>query len=321
MKTRYAVVLIAAISILIYANSLNNAFHYDDQIYLEENSNLRTIGPWDIFLNPSNLFAPNTATGHYRPLVLLIHVVNYRVHGLKPWGYHVVNLVFHMGSVMLLFLIIRAMSGSGEQVGGSWKNQAEPGGSNGFKDSPATLYPLPATFLALTTALIFAVHPFNSEVINYITARSSVMSGFFYLLAFYCWVRYRGVSWSRTYYAASLAAFLLGMLSKEVVITLPIVLWLYDHYFVHPLRAPHSALRTLLSWRTYLPYFPFVVAVAVPMMIMRLIYWGGVMPSFRRPLWVQLFTELPVLVKHLRLFVFPVGLNVDHYQEIYQVFF
>src|SRR3989337_637106 len=115
MKTRYAFVLIAAVSILIYANSLNNPFHYDDQIYLEENSNIKTIGLPDIFLNPSRLFAPNTATGHYRPLVLSMHVMNYRIHGLTPRGYHIVNLAFHVGTAMLLYLIIKAMLSRGAE--------------------------------------------------------------------------------------------------------------------------------------------------------------------------------------------------------------
>src|SRR3972149_8477778 len=158
MKIRYVFLLIVILSTLIYANSLSNSFQYDDQVYLEENINIRTTGILDVFLHPSYLFAPNTATGHYRPLVLLFHVINYRIHGLNPFGYHVVNLAFHIGSAMLLYLIIRAMLGGGA---------------------------------ALTAAIIFAVHPFNSEVVNYITARSSVMSWFFYLLAFFCWVRFR----------------------------------------------------------------------------------------------------------------------------------
>jgi len=321
MKMRYALLVIAAVSILVYANSLNNAFQYDDQVYLEENSNIKTIGLRDIFLNPSSLFAPNTSTGHYRPLVLFMHVINYRIHGLIPQGYHAVNLAFHVGSAMLLYLIIKSMS---------------------------NLLPLTSNFyIALTAALIFAVHPFNSEVVNYVTARSSVMSGFFYLLSFYFWVRFRSRLTSHVsrltsyFYLASLLAFLLGMLSKEVVITLPVVLWLYDLYFFHS-KMPPTGLENpvyrdrrdifrfaqrkrcrvpLISWRTYLPYFPFVLAVVVPMMIIRIIYWGGVMPSFKRSPLTQIYTSLPVLVKHIRLFVFPAGLNIDHYPEIYKTFF
>jgi len=64
-----------------------------------------------------------------------------------------------------------------------------------------------------------------------------------------------------------------------------------------------------------------VLAVVVPALIIRIIYWGGVVPSFKRSPLVQLYTSLPVLVKHLRFFVFPVGLNVEHYSEIYRSFF
>src|SRR3972149_6319727 len=70
------------------------------------------------------------------------------------------------------------------------------------------------------------------------------MSGFFFLLSFYFWVRFRSRLTSHVsrltsyFYLASLLAFLLGMLSKEVVITLPVVLWLYDLYFFHSKMPP-----------------------------------------------------------------------------------
>src|SRR3972149_10775436 len=270
MKIRYVFLLIVILSTLIYANSLSNSFQYDDQVYLEENINIKTTGILDVFLHPSYLFAPNTTTGHYRPLVLLFHVINYRIHGLNPFGYHIVNLAFHIGSAMLLFLIIKAMLG-GE--------------------------------VALASALIFAIHPFNSEVVNYITARSSVMSGFFYLLAFYCWVRFRGGSRLTFYlYLGSLLAFLLGMLSKEVVITLPIMLWLYDLYFIHPLRTPYSALRTLLNWRTYVPYLPFLFSVLVPYLLIRKVKFNVfTISSLNREIYINLLTETRVLVKYIKM--------------------
>src|SRR3990172_2548698 len=195
---------------------------------------------------------------------------------------------------------------------------------------------LPVTNSLCRPRCVYSQHLSNSRSM---AQRSSVMSGFFYLLAFYCWVRYRGGEADdrsqmsgegfpnfsplpSIFYLISLLAFLLGMLCKEVVITLPVVLWLYDIYFVHPRRTPpHSSLRRLFNWHTYLPYLPFVLAVVVPAMIIRIIYWGGVVPSFKRSPLVQFYTSLPVLVKHLRLFVFPTGLNIDHYSEIYNTFF
>jgi len=197
--------------------------------------------------------------------------------------------------------------------------------------------------------------------VNYITARSSVMSGFFYLLAFYCWVRFRSQKIevrSKTksnilpltsnfspspssvspltsnfspgsssaspltsnfllltsyFYLASLLAFLLGMISKEVVITLPIMLWLYDLYFIHPSRTPHSALRTLLNWRTYLPYLPFILSVLIPYFIIRKVqYKVFILHSFNRDMYMHLLTETTVLVKYIKMMIIPYGLSVYH---------
>ncbi|HZX47878.1 MAG TPA: tetratricopeptide repeat protein [Nitrospirota bacterium] len=333
-------IIIAAISGIVYLNSLHNGFQYDDEPDIVKNT---FLGKWENiprFFTSVQFYRDEVLrTDHYRPLLYVTYSLNKIAGGNNPFGYHVVNLAFHIVSAMLLFMIIKAMLENGR------------GDASGF-------------YIALTAALIFAVHPFNSETVNYITARSSLMSSFFYLLAFYCWVRYRegrgrGEKFedrSKTksnilpltsnfslsspsappltfaFYLASLLAFLLGMLSKEVVITLPVVLWLYDLYFVHsrmlptglenPVYRDRRDIRVpLISWRTYLPYLPFVLVVVIPAFVVRVIYWGNAVPSFKRSLPVQFYTELPVLVKHLRLFVFPVGLNVDHYSEVYRSFF
>ncbi len=199
--------VIAFLSIIVYINALDNGFHYDDEHDIVTNS---FLGKWEnipLLFSSAQFYQDKIiSTDHYRPVVYVTYAFNKIIGGNNPFGYHVVNLAFHIGSALLVFLIVKAMLGSSEkvanignseQVAGSRKNIA---GSR-LEDSPATFsatcYPLPATsFIALTAALIFAVHPFNSEVVNYITARSSLMSGFFYLLAFYCWVQYRKVGGS-----------------------------------------------------------------------------------------------------------------------------
>ena len=109
MKTSYIFLLILIITTLFYVNSFRNSFQYDDQMYIEENINLKTAGLSDVFFHPSSLFTPGTATGHYRPIVLLTYVMNYRLHGLNPAGFRLVNLAFHIGTAFLLFLILKAM--------------------------------------------------------------------------------------------------------------------------------------------------------------------------------------------------------------------
>ena len=286
--------LIAVISAIVYANSINNGFVYDDKTSIIDNPYIR-----DIKNIPASFIQPDYLTSagirnHYRPLVVVSHTLNYAIDNLNPAVFRITNLLFHIGTAFMLFLVLKAILGNSKQ-----------------------------TLIPLASALIFAVHPFNSETVNYIVARSSVMSGFFYLSAFYCWVRYRwGEAEGRrkkleVFYLGSLLAFLLGMLTKEVVITLPIVLWLYDFYFIHKLRPPHSSLRTVLNWRVYLPYLPFIFVIIIPL-VFRVIYAdGGVIPPFNRDLSSQIFTVMPVLVGYLRLLFLPTGLTIAHDVKIY----
>ncbi|MCC6544411.1 MAG: tetratricopeptide repeat protein [Nitrospirae bacterium] len=286
--------LFTGIGILVFANSFSNSFQYDDQVTVEYNRNIRTVKniPY-FFLKPRMLIAGklHESGGHYRPLIISSYAINYAIGGLNPTGYHIVNLAFHAVSAFLIFLIIRAMSGS------VW------------------------SFAAIAAGLIFLVHPFNSEAVNYITARSSVMSGFFYLLAFYFWVKYRSEKTAH-FYIFSLLAFVAGMLCKEVVITLPVVLWLSDVYGFGRVRTGQTVTGSawLLNWRNYMAYLPFVLIVAIPYLVIRIFSFGRLMPGFSRDIVTQILTELPVLVKHLQMFIFPAPLSVYHQVEIYKTF-
>jgi len=290
-RWRYRDLLVFCLFVLaglaIYENSLGNPFHYDDQLSVEDNRNIRTIGNIPgFFTDPGTMTADPSKAGHYRPLVVTSYAINYAIGGLNPVAYHITNLVFHVGSAFLVFLIMRAMLRGMDQV----------------------------VLAAPAAGLIFLVHPFNSEAVNYITARSSVMSGFFYLLGFYCWVRFReGKPLTSIFYLTSLLAFVAGMLSKEVVITLPIVLWLYDLYF-------GERRRTLLNWRTYIHYLPFVFIVVIPYIVLWVSSFGGVLPQFNRSIWTQIFTALPVLILHWKMFLMPLHLTPVHYVEVYKTF-
>src|SRR3989304_1494933 len=159
--------LIASLSIIVYFNAFDNGFHYDDEHYIVINPFLEKLENVPYLFTTPRFYSDDRAfTAHYRPLVYVSYALNKITGGNNPFGYHVVNLAFHIGSSVMLFLIVRAMLNAGFSY-------FEP------------------AYASLAAALIFAVHPFNSEVVNYITARSSVMSGFFYLLAFYCWVKFR----------------------------------------------------------------------------------------------------------------------------------
>lgn len=294
---RWALLLIFILTAAVYINSIGNSFHYDDEYYIKDNFYIRDIANIpSAFLNVDYL-AVGAIVGHYRPLLFASFALNYSINGVSPAGYRLVNLLFHIGSALMVYLIIQTLL-------------------TGLKSS------LP--WISFMAALIFAVHPFNSEVVNYITARSSVMSGFFYLLAFYFWVVYRKVADRRLpalFYIASLVAFLTGMLIKETVITLPLTLFVYDLYFLRLDRSGNQrgnekgASHFFIKW--IVPYLPFLLVIGSAYFAARFFFWRSFIPPFKRDLATQFYTEMPVLAKYIRLLIFPAGLNVDHYVEIY----
>ncbi|MBI5756244.1 MAG: tetratricopeptide repeat protein [Nitrospirae bacterium] len=328
----------------MYFNSLQNGFHFDDTHHIIDNNHLKGLRyiP-ELFTDTRTFSVWEGNNRHYRPLLLLTYSINYAIGGVNPVGYHIVNLAFHVGSAFLLFLILKAMltptlslppQGGGKKGGGSIA-------------AGLSLRSMPF-FIALASTLIFAVHPFNSEVVNYISARSSVMSGFFYLLAFYSWVKFREVGNSgsskqvagkvagsseqvagksatryplpATYYIASLLAFLLGMLTKEVVITLPIVLWLYDFYFVH-LPDSQGRARFVSHLKRLSVYMPFLL-VALSYVIVReiLVKRSGGVPvsAWPRGYYENLLMESKALVKYIYLWLIPSNLSIEH--TVTQVF-
>jgi len=271
--------LIAVISSAVYANSFQNSFHFDDQHFIVENTYIRDIRNIpSFFFSPNYLSFEKAFTSHYRPLLVTSYAINYALGGLQPAGYHVVNLLFHVGSAFLVYLILDAMlltARHPELVSGSlW------------------------FIIPIATALIFAVHPFNSEVVNYITARSSVMCSFFYLMSFYFWIRFRSQKGSY-FYIISLLAFILAMLTKEIAITLPLMLFLYDFYFLRG------------SLRRYLAYLPYVLLVIVPYLAYRIVVYGHIVGG-TRPYMQNMLTQTTVLLKYIQLMFLPVGLTIDH---------
>src|SRR3990170_7749215 len=147
------------------------------------------------------------------------------------------------------------------------------------------------------------------------------MSVFFYLFAFYCWVRYRDTQISnfrhRTFYISSVLAFVAGILSKEAAITLPIMLWLYDIYFFKESKIGSNVQERqkwrlnaiFLNWRTYLSYIPFILLVIIPYLIMRGSSFGRILPGSKRDILTQSFTQFTVLFKYLKMSFLPVSLS------------
>lgn len=323
-------VLFSVLAILLYFNSLTNPFHFDDYHHIVNNPSLRELKSIPRYIIDISTFSQRSDISHYRPLLLITYTLNYLIGGLNPVGYHIVNLVFHAGSSFLIFLILQAMLSNNEQI--VVINQESEPRSQKLENKSVNY------FAAMAGGLIFLVNPFNSEVINYITARSTVMCTFLYLFAFFCWVKYRQNSlsseqtWVKTahgslftthYYIASLFLFLLAALTKEIAVTFPFIIWLYDSY---PLLSGNASDKTIKPFtRRVKEYLPFIILILIPYIVVTLIFQlkkleRGVQAPLR-PLWSHISTELTVMIDYMKLMVLPFRLSVYHDVPVYKTMY
>ena len=276
MKKLGVLAIFVLLGLGIYFNSFKNGYHYDDGHHIVNNPFIRTTDNIPLFFTRPYTFSIRPGLhSHYRPLVMASYSLNYYLGNLHPMGFHIVNLGLHVGSAFLLFLIMQAMVGS--------------------------------FFIPFAAGLLFLTTPYNSEVINYISARSTVMCAFFYLLSFYFWIKYRSQKTSYLY-LASFLAFTLAMLTKEIAITLPAMLWLYDVY-----SSERRTLLNWLNWRAYLPYLPFAFIGIIAGFILRLLFFKGFLTlKATTDMGVHFVTEAKVLAKYFYTMAIPVRLSVEH---------
>jgi hypothetical protein len=208
MSRWFSIALIVAATVAAYSNSLSCPFIFDDLFNIVGNGSIRHLLPLrDVFL----VHSAGEVELHSRPVANLTFAVNYAMGGLNPLPYHLTNLLIHLLAAATLFGIVRRtllLPGIPERSGRK------------------------ATPLALAIALLWALHPLQTQAVTFVTQRYESLMGLFCLVALYSLVRSgtspRGRSWA----AACVAATVLALGSKEVAVAAPLCLLLYDRAFL-----------------------------------------------------------------------------------------
>jgi hypothetical protein len=230
--------LIFLIAPLPFLPALDGPFlHWDDSTLLIANPGWKGLG-W----SQLGWMFTSTLSGHYMPLAWLTLALNYVLGGSDPRGYHVGNVLLHATNAVLVYLLALRLL----RAAGSHAEARVP-------------RPDVAALGAAVAALAFAVHPLRVEPVAWVSARPETLSGCFFLLSILAYLRAveaRTGAGARGWWAASLGAFVLGGLSKAVVMPLPLVLLLLDLYPLGRVRA--------LGWRRALvEKVPFVALAAL----------------------------------------------------------
>ena len=188
-----SLVLFAA-TLALYLPALNSAFvNYDDPAYVTANAHVLRGLSW------SNVKWAITATveANWHPVTWISHMADVQLFGLNPRGHHAVSIVLHAFNIVLLFLILRRATGY--------------------------------VIRSAVVAALFAVHPLNVECVAWVAERKSLLSMLFLLLALaaYGWYASRR---SAGCYAVVVALFAVGLAAKPMIVTLPLLLFLWDYW-------------------------------------------------------------------------------------------
>jgi tetratricopeptide (TPR) repeat protein len=188
-------IFLAAITFAVFGQTLRYEFvNFDDNLYVYENSVVQKGLTWEGF----HWALTYGKIGHWHPLTWLSHMLDCQWYGLSPCGHHLTNVLLHGAAVILLFLVLREMTGF------LWRSAF--------------------------VAAVFAIHPLRAESVAWVAERKDVLSAFFFMLTLGAYVRFVRRPPSKIRYGAVVLFFALGLLSKNMLVTTPFVLLLLDYW-------------------------------------------------------------------------------------------
>lgn len=281
--------LLVAAVFAVYARSLNAPFVFDDRGAVLENATIRRLDSLQVLRPPAD---GSTTTG--RPVVNVSFAVNYALTGERVWSYHATNVLIHAAAALLLFGIIRRTA-----------VRAYPAAEGASRSAERQVMPF-----AFLVALLWALHPLQTETVICIAQRTESLAALFYLLTLYAFVRAaEGTPGrSRRWHGVSVVACLAGMATKEIMVTAPCFVLLFDRTFWSGSFAA--------AWRQRRSYY--VALFATWLLLAALVAGGGgargVAAGFGHGVssWQYLLQQAEALVVYLKLAVWPHPLVLDY---------
>ena len=260
-----------------YSTSFGGVFVYDDVPAIVNNASIRAFWP------PSNWFAAPIGSITGRPLLNFTLAINYAISGLEPWSYHAVNLAIHFLAALALFGVVRVTLKS-DRLRGRFGQAATP--------------------IGFAAALLWVVHPLNTEAVTYVIQRGESLAGLFLFLTLYCSIR--GWLWRAVVTCA------LGMASKETMIAAPAIVVLWDLVF-RPGGARRRSMYGGLTATLLVLLLPMIDETEGRAALARVLGLRPAAPGDTWTSWSYLWTQAGVILHYVRLAFVPWPLVFDYY--------
>ena len=269
-------VLVVA-TLVAYSNCFSSPFVLDDDDVIVTNPTIRALLPISRALS-----GPPQSSTAGRPIVNLSFALNYAAGGLNPAGYHAVNLVIHILCGLVLFGIIRR--------------------TLSYLPHPPHLPDLVAFF----SALVWLLHPLETEVVDYVTQRTESLMALAYLMTLYGFIRGSESDHRWRWYGVSIVSCWLGMLCKESMATAPVMVLLYDVVFCAGSLSKALRERGALYGGLAASWIALAVLLASNGRSHSAGFASGVTA------WTYLLNQAPIVLRYLRLAIWPTSLVFDY---------
>ena len=195
---RWLMAGLCAVLVLLIAGVYAQTAHFEF-VNLDDDQYVTNSAETQLGLSPAGVAWAwtHSQVGNWHPITTLSFMLDWQLFGPNPAGYHVHNVILHAASSVLLLLFLRRMTG--------------------------------ALWLSALAAFVFAIHPLRAESVAWVTERKDVLSGLYFVLTLYAYAIYTSCP-SLLRYAAVLVFFALGLMSKAMLVTLPVIMLLLDYW-------------------------------------------------------------------------------------------
>jgi protein O-mannosyl-transferase len=281
---QWAAILVISLAIaVVYRGTLAAPLIYDDRLWITWNPAIQQIGSLSAVLSPD----PGSVV-YGRPLLSLSLALNYAISGNNAWSYHLANLGIHILAALALFGVVRRTL--------AYRPAMFPSESD-------------RTTAAFAVALLWAVHPLQTESVTYVIQRAESLMGLFYFLTLYCFIRGDQSPGARAWHLLSILCCLMGMATKEVMVTAPLIVLAYDRTFVS------GSFRDALRLRRGL-YLGLACTWIVPAVLTVGLHGRGVGFGLGYSWWSYGLTEFWVVGHYILLSLWPHPLVFDYGTDI-----
>ena len=280
LKRLAVYLIIVSVGILIYANTVHYPFVFDDKLTIIENKSIRGN---DIF---ANVFQP-------RYIGLISFALNYKINGFDNFGYHLVNIIIHIINALLvyeLFFFIISLIGNEKLLNHKYR-------------------------ISLFIAVLFLVHPVQTQAVTYIVQRYASLSALFVLISILSYMKFRSLKPVKySWFAISLIAALFAFKTKENTATLPLMLVAIEWLLFK--QTPDNIKKRIFY---LIPYC--ILLIVIPLSFVNVHKPLSSMPeeiiakSYESPDITRsdyFFTEMRVIVTYMKLLVIPVNQSIDY---------